>query len=256
MIVRKSPSELEKMRRAGLLVYQIHQKLGSMVTEGITTMDLEREAEKMIGDAGARAAFKGYYTPSAGSKYPFVLCTSLNDQVVHGMPSAKTVLKKGDILSIDLGVEMNGYFGDSAVTHAIGEPGPEVGKLLRVTREALELAIEQMRPGNRLFDVCGAVERHVVANGFSVVREMVGHGIGTSMHEEPQVPNYVDRRNENPRLKEGMVLAIEPMVNAGKPEIKILSDRWTAVTQDGSYSAHFEHSVAVTSNGPWVLTRP
>jgi len=256
MIVRKSPSELEKMRRAGLLVYQIHQKLGSMVGEGVSTMDLENEAEKMIKDAGARAAFKGYYTASAGSKYPYVLCTSLNDQVVHGMPSPKTVLRKGDILSIDLGVEMGGYYGDSAVTHAIGEPGPEVVKLLRVTKEALELAIDQMRPGNRLFDVCGAVERHVVANGFSVVREMVGHGIGTSMHEEPQVPNYVDRRNENPRLKEGMVLAIEPMVNAGKPEIKILSDRWTAVTQDGSYSAHFEHSVAVTSNGPWVLTRP
>lgn len=256
MIVRKSPTELEKMRRAGLLVYQIHQKLGSMVAEGVSTMDLEKEAEKMIQDAGARAAFKGYYTASAGSKYPYVLCTSLNEQVVHGMPSPKTVLRKGDILSVDLGVEMSGYYGDSAVTHAIGEPGPDVVKLLRVTKEALELAIDQMRPGNRLFDVCGAVERHVVANGFSVVREMVGHGIGTSMHEEPQVPNYVDRRNENPRLKEGMVLAIEPMVNAGKPEIKILSDRWTAVTQDGSYSAHFEHSVAVTANGPWVLTRP
>jgi methionyl aminopeptidase len=256
MIVRKSPSELEKMRRAGLLVYQIHQKLGTMVAEGVSTMDLEKEAEKMIQDAGARAAFKGYYTASAGSKYPYVLCTSLNEQVVHGMPSPKTVLRKGDILSIDLGVEMSGYYGDSAVTHAIGDPGPDVAKLLRVTKEALELAIDQMRPGNRLFDVCGAVERHVVANGFSVVREMVGHGIGTSMHEEPQVPNYVDRRNENPRLKEGMVLAIEPMVNAGKPEIKILSDRWTAVTQDGSYSAHFEHSVAITAKGPWVLTRP
>ncbi|MDZ4801464.1 MAG: type I methionyl aminopeptidase [Bryobacteraceae bacterium] len=256
MIVRKSPSELDKMRRAGLLVYEVHQKLGTMVAEGVTTMELEVEADRMIRDAGARAAFKGYYTQSAGSKYPWVLCTSLNDQVVHGMPSAKTVLRKGDILSIDLGVELAGYYGDSANTYAIGEPTPEIGKLLRVTKESLELAIEQMRPGNRLFDVCGAVERHVVTNGFSVVREMVGHGIGTSMHEEPQVPNYVDRRNENPRLKEGMVLAIEPMVNAGKPEIRILSDRWTAVTQDGSYSAHFEHSVAVTSNGPWVLTRP
>src|SRR5438270_2486828 len=172
------------------------------------------------------------------------------------MPSPKTVLRKGDILSIDLGVEMSGYYGDSAVTHAIGEPGPDVVKLLRVTREALELAIDQMRPGNRLFDVCGAVERHVVANGFSVVREMVGHGIGTSMHEEPQVPNYVDRRNENPRLKEGMVLGIEPMVNLGGADTKIRSDRWTAVTRDGSPSAHFEHCVAVTADGPWVLTRP
>lgn len=243
------------MRRSGLLVYEVLQKLKSMVSDGATTWDLEMEAERMIRDAGARPAFKGYYTPSAGSKYPYVLCTSVNDQVVHGMPS-KTPLRKGDIVSIDTGAELNGYFGDSAITVAIGEPSPEVQKLLDTTRESLELAIDLMRPGNRLFDVCGAIERHVVSNGFSVVREMVGHGIGTSMHEEPQVPNYVDRRNENPRLKEGMVLAIEPMVNAGKPEIKILSDRWTAVTTDGSYSAHFEHCVAVTSNGPWVLTRP
>jgi methionyl aminopeptidase len=244
------------MRRSGLLVYEVLQKLASMVREGATTWDLEVEADRMIREAGARPAFKGYYTPSAGSKYPFVLCTSVNDQVVHGMPSQKTVLKKGDIVSIDTGAELNGYFGDSAVTIPVGEPTAEVTKLLDVTRESLELAIDKMRPGNRLFDVCGTIERHVVSNGFSVVREMVGHGIGTSMHEEPQVPNYVDRRNENPRLKEGMVLAIEPMVNAGKPEIKILSDRWTAVTSDGTYSAHFEHCVAVTSNGPWVLTRP
>lgn len=256
MIIRKSPSELEKMRRSGMLVHAVLQKLTEMTGEGTSTWDLEQEAERMIRDAGAKPAFKGYYTPSAGSKYPFVLCTSVNDQVVHGMPSQKTMLRNGDIVSIDTGVELNGYFGDSAVTLSIGEASAEVDKLLTVTRESLELAICQMKPGNRLFDVCGAVERHVVANGFSVVREMVGHGIGTSMHEEPQVPNYVDRRNENPRLKEGMVLAIEPMVNAGKPEIKILPDKWTAVTKDGSYSAHFEHSVAVTSNGPWVLTRP
>jgi methionyl aminopeptidase len=255
MIVRKSPSEVEKMRRSGLLVHSVLEKLRTMVSEGATTWDLEIEAERMISDAGARPAFKGYYTPSAGSKYPYVLCTSVNDQVVHGMPS-KTPLKKGDIVSIDTGAELNGYYGDSAITVPVGEPSEEVQKLLDTTRESLELAIDKMRPGNRLFDVCGAIERHVVANGFSVVREMVGHGIGTSMHEEPQVPNYVDRRNENPRLKEGMVLAIEPMVNAGKPEIRILSDRWTAVTNDGSYSAHFEHCVAVTSNGPWVLTRP
>ncbi|MBC8165680.1 MAG: type I methionyl aminopeptidase [Bryobacteraceae bacterium] len=256
MIIRKSPTELEKMHRSGLLVHDVLQKLTGMVVEGASTWDLEVEAERMMREAGARPAFKGYYTASAGSKFPYVLCTSVNDQVVHGMPSQKTILKKGDIVSIDTGVELNGYFGDSAVTIPIGEPTPAVKKLLDVTRESLDLAISQMKPGNRLFDVCGAVERHVVANGFSVVREMVGHGIGTSMHEEPQVPNYVDRRSENPRLKEGMVLAIEPMVNAGRPEIRILSDRWTAVTQDGSYSAHFEHSVAVTSNGPWILTRP
>lgn len=256
MIVRKSPSELEKMRAAGLLVYEILGKLSDMALGGATTWDLEHHAGRMISDAGARPAFKGYFTQSAGSKYPYVLCTSVNDQVVHGMPSPKGVLKKGDIVSIDTGVELNGYFGDSAVTISIGEPRDQVRKLLDVTREALELAIDKVRPGNRLFDVCGTVERHVVSNGFSIVREMVGHGIGTSLHEEPQVPNYVDRRNENPRLKEGMVLAIEPMVNAGKPEIRILPDRWTAVTNDGSFSAHFEHCVAVTSNGPWVLTRP
>ena len=256
MIVRKSPSELEKMRRAGLLVYEVLQKLKGMVVESATTMDLEIEAERMIRDAGAKPAFKGYYTESAGTKYPWVLCTSLNDQVVHGMPSKKTVFRKGDILSIDTGASLDGYFGDSAITVPVGEPDPVTKKLLDVTLDALELAIDKVRPGNRLFDVCGTVERHVVQNGFSVVREMVGHGIGTSLHEEPQVPNYVDRRNENPRLKEGMVLAVEPMVNAGRPEIKILDDRWTAVTKDGSNSAHFEHCIAVTANGPWVLTRP
>lgn len=256
MIIRKSPAELEKMRRSGLLVYEILHKLKTMVVEGVTTLELESVAEKMISDAGARPAFKGYYTPAAGSKYPFVLCTSVNDEIVHGMPSAKRALKKGDIVSIDTGVELNGYFGDSAITVPIGEPNQQVKKLLEVTAESLELAIDKVRPGNRLFDVCGTVEKHVLAHGFSIVREFVGHGIGTSLHEEPQVPNYVDRKNENPRLKEGMVLAIEPMVNAGKSASRVLSDRWTAVTQDGSFSAHFEHCVAVTSDGPWVLTRP
>jgi methionyl aminopeptidase len=256
MIIRKSPAELEKMRKAGMLVHDVLQKLATMVGEGATTWELEVEAERMINDAGARPAFKGYFTQAAGTKYPYVLCTSVNDEIVHGMPSPKRVLKKGDIVSIDTGAELNGYYGDSAVTIPVGEPSAEVRKLLDVTRESLELAIEKMRPGNRLFDICGTVERHVLSNGFSIVREFVGHGIGSSLHEEPQVPNYVDRRNENPRLKEGMVLAIEPMVNAGKPESQVLSDRWTAVTKDHSYSAHFEHCVAVTANGPWVLTRP
>jgi methionyl aminopeptidase len=256
MIVRKTAAELEKMRRAGLLVWQVLQELKGMVREGITTWDLEITAEKMILDAGARPAFKGYYVPAAGSKYPYVLCTSVNQEIVHGMPSKKRVLRAGDIVSIDTGAELDGYFGDSAITVPVGEITPEAGKLLAVTREALELAIDKMRPGNRLSDVSGAVQRHVEANGFSVVREYVGHGIGTRMHEEPQVPNYVDRNNDNPRLKEGIVLAIEPMVNAGKPEARVLPDRWTAVTKDGSYSAHFEHCVAVTSDGPWVLTRP
>jgi methionyl aminopeptidase len=256
MIIRKTAAEIEKMRRSGLLVWEILGKLREMVREGVTTLDLESAAEQMMRDAGARPAFKGYYVPAAGAKYGFVLCTSVNDEIVHGMPSAKRVLQAGDIVSIDTGVELEGYYGDSAVTVPVGEITPGTERLLQVTRESLELAIEQARPGNRLFDICGTVQKHVEANGFSVVREYVGHGIGTQLHEEPQVPNYVDRKNENPRLKEGMVLAIEPMVNAGRPESKVRRDRWTAVTADGSYSAHFEHCVAVTSDGPWVLTRP
>jgi methionyl aminopeptidase len=256
MIIRKSAAELEKMRRAGLLVYEILNRLKGMVAEGVTTSDLENVAAKMMEDAGARPAFKGYYVPAAGSKFPFVLCTSVNEEIVHGMPSSKRVLKKGDVVSIDTGVQLDGYYGDSAVTAPVGEVEPRVAALLRVTSEALELAIEKVRPGNRLFDICGTVEKHVTSNGFSIVREFVGHGIGTRLHEEPQIPNYVDRSNENPRLKEGMVFAIEPMVNAGEPGSKVASDRWTAKTVDGSYSAHFEHCVAVTSNGPWVLTRP
>ncbi len=244
------------MRRAGLLVWQILQKMQEMAAPGVTTLELENAAEKMIADAGAKPAFKGYYVPAAGEAFKFVLCTSVNSEIVHGMPNAKRVLKSGDIVSIDTGVKLDGYYGDSAITVPIGEVSEETKKLLRVTQESLELAIDQVRAGNRLFDVCGAVERHVKANGFSVVREYVGHGIGTQLHEEPQVPNYVDRKNENPRLKAGMVLAVEPMVNAGRPESQVLKDRWTAVTRDGSNSAHFEHSIAVTENGPWVLTRP
>ena len=256
MIIRKTAAELEKMRRSGLLVSRILGELARMVGEGVSTYDLERVAEKMIQAAGARPAFKGYYVPAVGARYPYVLCTSVNDEVVHGMPSPKRLLKKGDVVSIDTGVELDGYYGDSAVTVPVGEVGERNRQLLAVTQEALQLAIQKVRPGNRLFDVCGAVERHVVTNGFSVVREYVGHGIGTSLHEEPQIPNYVDRKNENPRLKEGMVLAIEPMVNAGRGETRVLADGWTAATKDGSYSAHFEHCVAVTSNGPWVLTSP
>jgi methionyl aminopeptidase len=256
VIVRRSAAELDKLRRSGLLVYRILQDLKPMVAEGVTTQQLEAAAEKMIADAGAKPAFKGYYSPAAGTKFPFVLCTSVNDEVVHGMPSAKRKLKAGDIVSIDTGVLLDGYYGDSAITVAVGEVSDSVKRLLKVTEESLELAIDKVREGNRLFDICGTVEKYVVSNGFSVVREFVGHGIGTSLHEEPQIPNYVDRRSENPRLRPGMVLAIEPMVNAGKPDTKVLSDKWTAVATDGSYSAHFEHMVAVTGNGPWVLSRP
>ena len=256
MIVRKTAAELEKMRKSGLLVHKILHTLGDMVQEGMSTWELELAAVKMMEDAGAKPAFKNYYVPAAGERYRFVLCTSINEEIVHGMPNAKKFLKSGDIVSIDTGVSLNGYFGDSALTVPVGAVSDKVKKLLQVTEQSLELAIDKVREGNRLFDICGTVEKHVVDNGFSIVREYVGHGIGTQLHEEPQVPNYVDRRNENPRLREGMVLAIEPMVNAGKPDAKVLKDKWTAVAKDGSYLAHFEHCVAVTANGPWVLTRP
>lgn len=252
----KSPADLEKMRRAGLLVYQILQKLREMTAEGVSTMDLEVAAAAMMADAGAKPAFKGYYVPAAGEAYKYVLCTSVNEEIVHGMPNAKRVLKPGDIVSVDTGVQLDGFFGDSAITIPIPPVAEKTQKLLDVTRESLELAIAQVKAGNRLANISSAVEKHVTENGFSVVREYVGHGIGSRLHEEPQVPNYVDRRNENPRLKEGMVLAIEPMVNAGRPECVVARDRWTARTKDGSFSAHFEHCVAVTSNGAWVLTRP
>ena len=256
MIVRKTPSELEKMRRSGLLVWEILNKLSGMCVEGANTMDLENAALKMMADAGAKPAFKNYYVPAAGERYKFAMCISVNDEIVHGMPSVKRILKAGDIVSLDTGVQLNGYFGDSAVTVGVGEVSETARRLMKVTQEALEMAIDKVRDGNRLFDICGTVENHVVQNGFSIVREFVGHGIGTRLHEEPQVPNYVERKNENPRLREGMVLAVEPMVNAGKPDSKVLKDKFTAVTQDGSYSAHFEHCIAVTKNGPWVLTRP
>jgi len=244
------------MRRSGLLVHNILHSLGEMVQEGVSTWELELAAVKMMEDAGAKPAFKNYFVQAAGERYRYVLCTSMNDEIVHGMPNPKRILKQGDIVSIDTGVSLDGYFGDSALTVGVGELSEQAKKLLKVTQDSLDLAIDKVREGNRLFDICGTVEQHVVDNGFSIVREYVGHGIGTQLHEEPQIPNYVDRRNENPRLREGMVLAIEPMVNAGKPEAKVLKDKWTAVTKDGSYSAHFEHCVAVTNNGPWVLTRP
>ncbi len=196
------------MRRSGLLVHKILHALGGMVEEGISTWDLELAAVKMMADAGAKPAFKDYFVPAAGERYRYVLCTSVNEEIVHGMPNPKRVVKKGDIVSIDTGVQLEGYFGDSALTVGVGEQNEQTKKLLKVTEESLELAIDKVREGNRLFDICGTVEKHVVDNGFSIVREYVGHGIGTQLHEEPQIPNYVDKRNENPRLREGMVLAI------------------------------------------------
>jgi len=236
------------MRRSGHIVRQVLEHVKAMVKPGVTTMELELAAEQKIKELGAQPAFKGYYD------YPCVLCTSVNYEVIHGIPSEKRTLKEGDIVSIDCGVVLDGFYGDAAITVAVGsEIKPELQKLLDVTRDSLYRAIEKVRIGNTVGDVGAAVQQHVEANGFSVVREFVGHGIGTRLHEEPQVPNY-GSAGHGARLREGMVLAIEPMVNAGKPDVRVLEDKWTAVTQDGSYSAHFEHCVAVTRNGPLILT--
>jgi methionyl aminopeptidase len=248
-IVCKSVSEIERMRRSGHIVRQVLDYLKTLVAPGVTTMDLERAAEKKIKDLGAKPAFKGYYD------YPCVLCTSVNEEIVHGIPSEKRGLKAGDIVSIDCGVVLDGYYGDAAITVPVGDGlKPEIRKLLDVTEASLYRGIQQALIGNSVGDVGAAVQEHVEAAGFSVVREFVGHGIGTRLHEEPQVPNY-GARGHGARLREGMVLAIEPMVNFGKPETRVLGDKWTAVTADGSVSAHFEQCVAVTKDGPVILTQ-
>ena len=248
-IVCKSPTELEKMRASGRIVRQVLDTVRAMVKPGVTTMDLERAAEKKIKELGAKPAFKGYYD------YPCVLCTSVNQEIVHGIPSPKRLLKDGDIVSIDCGVVLDGYYGDAAITVPVGnEVAPDVHKLLEVTEASLYRGIAAARIGNTVGDVGAAVQELVEANGFSVVREFVGHGIGTRLHEDPQVPNY-GTRGHGARLREGMVIAIEPMVNAGTPGARVLDDKWTAVTEDGSFSAHFEHCVAVTEDGPLILTQ-
>jgi len=247
-IVCKSQSEIDKMRRSGHIVRQVLDELRNLVAPGVSTMDLEKLAERRITESGAKPAFKGYYG------YPCVLCTSINQEIVHGIPSEKRVLKAGDIVSIDCGVVLDGYYGDAAITVPVVEVSPELTKLLEITEASLYRGIEAARVGNTVGDVGAAVQELVEANGFSVVREFVGHGIGTRLHEEPQVPNF-GTRGHGARLREGMVLAIEPMVNFGKPGTRLLSDKWTAVTEDGSHSAHFEHGVAVTEDGPLILTR-
>ena len=247
-IMIKTPQEIEKMRISGIALRKVHDAIAPHVNAGASTMDLEEIAVAKIAELGGKAAFKGYHG------FPAALCTSINDEVVHGMPNAKRVLKDGDILSIDCGVIIDGYYSDAAVTYAIGKPEQRIQKLLETTRASLEAAIEQCQVGGRLFDISATVQEMCEAEGFGVVREFVGHGIGRSMHEDPQVPNF-GTRGKGPRLKAGMVLAIEPMINAGKPEVKVLKDGWTAVTVDGSFSAHFEHTVAITKDGPLVLTR-
>jgi methionyl aminopeptidase len=236
------------MRRSGVVLRQVLDTVRAKVAPGVSTMELEGVAEEKIKELGAKPAFKGYYD------YPCVLCTSVNDEIIHGIPSEKRILKDGDILSIDCGVVLDGYYSDSAVTVPVGTKlAPELKKLLDVTEASLKKAIAEVKLGKTVGDIGASVQEYVEANGFSVVREFVGHGIGTRMHEEPQVPNF-GTRGHGIRLREGMVLAIEPMVNIGKPGARVLDDKWTAVTTDGSYSAHFEHTVAVTRNGPLVLT--
>ena len=247
MIVLKSPVEIEKMRAAGRIVAETLALLESRIKPGVTSAELDRLAEKECRRQGGQPAFKGY------GGFPNAICASPNDRIVHGFPDDKP-LQEGDILSIDFGVLYKGFYGDSAITVAIGELDEETQRLVTATRESLARAIEKSVPGGRLSDLSHAVQSWVEPLGFSVVREFVGHGIGRSLHEAPQIPNY-GQAGQGPRLKPGMTLAIEPMINAGLPGVKILEDGWTAVTQDGKRSAHFEHTVAITDNGPEILTQ-
>jgi methionyl aminopeptidase len=248
MIILKTPDEIAVMAKASRIVAEALAVLKSAVKPGVTTDELDRLAESEIRSRGAIPAFKGY------RNYPKTLCASVNEQVVHGIPS-KRVLKEGDIIGLDLGAIVGGFYGDSAVTVGVGRIDEKSATLVRVTEESLSLAIEQARVGNRLSDISHAVQRHVEAAGYSVVTEFVGHGIGRQLHEEPQVPNY-GRPGQGPRLQPGMVLAIEPMVNMGGSAVRVMDDRWTAVTVDGSLSAHFEHTIAIQPEGPaLVLSR-
>lgn len=242
MIILKTPAEIEIMAEASRVVAEVLEIIRKEVSPGVSTDDLDRLAEKEILARGAVPAFKGY------RKYPKTLCASINEQVVHGIPSGRK-LKEGDIIGLDLGAIVGGFYGDSAVTVAVGPITDKVGRMVQVTEEALYLGIKQAVVGNRLTDISHAVQHHVESAGYSVVTEFVGHGIGRQLHEEPQVPNY-GKAGQGPRLQSGMVLAIEPMVNMGGSAVRILEDRWTAVTADGSWSAHFEHTIAIQPSGP------
>ncbi|MEE8347999.1 MAG: type I methionyl aminopeptidase [Acidobacteriota bacterium] len=246
MIICKGKSELEKMREANLIVARVLAHLGTLVKPGATTLELNAVSEEMIVNMGGNPAFKGY------QGYPAALCASVNNEIVHGIPNDRP-LEEGDIIGLDVGANYKGFCGDSAWTFPVGEISPEMERLLEVTRGSLYKGIEKTVVGNRVSDISSSIQEFVEVNGFSVVREFVGHGIGKSLHEEPQVPNY-GQPGRGPRLVEGMVLAIEPMVNCQGPEVRVLEDKWTAVTADGGCSAHFEHSVAITKNGPWILS--
>ncbi len=246
-IILKSPQEIETMRRINRIVAEILEEIKSVAKPGVTTRELNERAEELLAQRKARSAFKGY------NGYPAALCTSVNEEVVHGIPSDR-VLREGDILSLDFGAIYEDYYWDAAITLAIGRISAEAERLMRVTEEALYLAIDRARPENRLQDISAAIQGHVESHGFSVVRDFVGHGIGQHLHEKPQIPNFGEA-GRGVRLKPGMTLAIEPMINAGGHEVMVLQDGWTAVTRDRSLSAHFEHSVAVTENGPYILSK-
>lgn len=247
MIVCKSELEINLMREAGRIVAKTHEKLAQAIQPGITTMELDQIAEDCIRSNGATPSFKGY------NGFPGSICASVNEELVHGIPGSRK-LKEGDIISIDVGAFYQGYHGDSAWTYGVGKVSDLANQLLEVTEKSLYEAIEQVKPGNRLSDISHAVQSYVEPKGFSIVREYVGHGIGTKLHEEPQIPNY-GPPGRGPRLKPGMVLAIEPMVNAGERYVKTLDDLWTVVTQDGALCAHFEHTVVITADGYEILTK-
>jgi methionyl aminopeptidase len=247
MIIGKSKKELEKMRAAGRLVGAVREELRRMAQPGVTTLELDMAAEKMIRDAGALPTFKGYHG------YPFSICASVNEQVVHGFPS-DYALKEGDIFSVDVGATLDGFVGDTATTVPVGRVSEDLLRLIRVAEESLERAIQQCWPGRYLGDVGYAVQSHAEAHGYSIVRDYVGHGIGRRMHEDPQIPNY-GKPGTGVRIKAGYVFALEPMINLGKHHTKTLKDGWTVVTVDGLPSAHVEHTVAITEEGPEVLTR-
>lgn len=247
MVALKSDREISQMRKSCAIVAQILEEMAQMAKPGISTGELDRFAELRTKELGAKPAFKGYHG------FPASVCISVNDEVVHGIPSMKRMLKEGDIVGLDFGVICDGWYGDSARTVAIGKITPEAQQLLDVTRECLNRGIEQCHEGNKVFDIGHAIQNYVEGFGYSVVREFVGHGIGRALHEDPQVPNF-GPKGKGMQLKAGMVLAIEPMINAGSHEVKVLSDGWTAVTVDRSLSAHFEHTVAITPKGPEILT--
>jgi methionyl aminopeptidase len=248
MINLKSPREIETMKGASRIVAEILQELKGNIREGATTADMDRMAEELTLKKKAKPAFKGY------RGFPASLCISVNDEVVHGIPSAKRVLKSGDVVGLDFGVIYEGYYGDSAMTVPIGTISPEVAKLVKVTEECLYMAIEKAVPGNHIADISAAVQIHAEANKFGIVRDFCGHGIGRSLHEDPPVLNYV-QNGKGPKIKPGLVLAIEPMINMGTDKVKVLDDGWTVITADGKPSAHFEHTIAVTPDGPVILTR-